>query len=82
MKTNTMIKNLRSKFDLNAVDSAEFNGRSGGIWIRGDICCEATGYYGSSNDTLDDDNVLNKYLSKHGFFAESYDSETIMIYNI
>tara|TARA_R110000803_G_scaffold37528_1_gene80867 strand:+ start:473 stop:706 length:234 start_codon:yes stop_codon:yes gene_type:complete len=77
-----MIKNLRSKFNLNAVDSAEFNGRSGGIWIRGDICCEATGYYGYSNDTLDADNVLNKYLSKHGFFAESYDSETIMIYNI
>ena len=82
MKTNTMIKNLRSKFDLNAVDSAEFNGRSGGIWIRGDICKEATGFYDPANDTLDDDNVLNKYLRKQGWYAEAYDSDTIMMYNV
>ena len=82
MKTNTMIKNLRSKFDLNAVDSAEFDGRDGGIWIRGNICNEATGYYNYANETMNDENVLNKYLKKHGFFAEAYDSETIMMYNI
>ena len=82
MKTSTMIKNLRSKFDLNAVDSAEFDGRSGGIWIRGDICNEATGFYDSANDTLDDDNVLNKYLRKQGWYAEAYDSDTIMMYNV
>ena len=82
MKTNTMIKNLRSKFDLNAVDSAEFDGRSGGIWIRDDICKEETGFYAYAEGTLDDDNVLNKYLSKQGWYAEAYDNETIMMYNV
>ena len=80
MKRDTLIKNLNSKFNLNAVPSEDFNGNKGGIWIRDDICKPETDYYNYAEGTMDPDNKLNKFLDSKGWFAEPYDSETIMIW--
>jgi hypothetical protein len=29
---------------------------------------------------MNDDNILNKFLSLHGWYAEPYDAETIFFY--
>ena len=83
MKKQVLIDRIRSKFNLNAVDATEFYGYdSDGIWIRDDICREETGYYNYADGTMDDSNVLNKFLAKAGWFAEPYDGETIMLYKV
>tara|TARA_R110000737_G_scaffold330171_3_gene345679 strand:- start:499 stop:750 length:252 start_codon:yes stop_codon:yes gene_type:complete len=81
MKRETMIKNLAKKFNLNAVPSEEFygEGRGTGIWIRDDICKPETDYYNYAESTMEE-NKLNSYLKKNGWFAEPYDAETIMMY--
>ena len=76
----TMMRMLNEKFNLNAVSTEEWDGRKGGIWIRDDICKPETDYYPYANGTMDMDNVLNKFLSSKGWYAEPYDSETIMMY--
>ena len=83
MKRDTLIKNLRNKFNLNAVYSGEFYGDGSpdkGIWIRDNICKEETGWFDYANDTMNFSNVLNQYLNKHGWYTEPHDAETIMIY--
>jgi len=79
MKRNTLIKQLQSKFNLNAVPSEEFDGAEGGIWIRDDICKQETDWYPYAEGTMQK-NDLNRFLTKAGWFAEPYDSETIMIW--
>lgn len=76
----TMIRILGEKFNLNAVSREEFDGSPNGIWIRDDICKPETDYYGYANGTMDDENILNRFLASKGWFAEPYDSETIMLY--
>ena len=80
MKRDTLIKHLETKFNLNAVPSEDFNGTTGGIWIRDDICKPDTDYYPYAEGTMQD-NKLNRFLTKAGWFAEPHDSETIMIWN-
>ena len=88
MKQEQMIKELQSKFKLNAVprfewDATLIDGKEPqGIWIRDDICKESTGFYNYAEDSMNDDNILNKFMLKHGWYAQPYDSETIMIYEI
>jgi len=82
MKQEQMIKELESKFKLNAVPMEEWDGSDNGIWIRDDICKKETGFYNYAEDTMNDNNILNQFLSSNGYFAEPYDSETIMIYEI
>jgi len=82
MKRETMMKNLSNKFKLNAVGAEEFfgEGRSGtGIWIRGNICKVETGWYNYAEATMEE-NKLNDYLKKNGWYAEPYDAETIMMF--
>lgn len=80
---NVMMERIQKKFALNAVDATDFYGyESDGIWIRDDICTEKTGFYNYADGTMDDSNVLNKFLNKAGWFAEPYDSETIMLYKM
>jgi len=86
MNQETLIKNLETKFKLNAVPRFEFDAtlidgkEPQGIWIRDDICKESTEYYRYAEDTMNDNNILNKYLKQHGWYAEPYDAETIMLY--
>ena len=86
MNQETLIKNLETKFKLNAVPRFEFDAtlidgkEPQGIWIRDDICKESTEYYRYAEDTMNDNNILNKYLKEHGWCAEPYDAETIMLY--
>ena len=86
MNQETLIKNLETKFKLNAVPRFEFDAtlidgkEPQGIWIRDDICKESTEYYRYAEDTMNDNNILNKYLKDNGWYAEPYDSETIMLY--
>ena len=88
MNQETMIKELESKFKLNAVPVFEFDAtlidgkEPQGIWIRDDICKESTGFYNYAEDTMNDSNILNQFLSSNGYYAQPYDSETIMIYEI
>ena len=82
MKQEQMIKELESKFKLNAVPMEEWDGSDNGIWTRDDICKKETGFYNYAEDTMNDNNILNQFLSSNGYFAEPYDSETIMIYEI
>jgi hypothetical protein len=82
MKQEQMIKELESKFKLNAVPMEEWDGSDNGIWIRDDICKKETGFYNYAEDTMNDNNILNQFLSSNGYFAEPYDSETIVIYEI
>ena len=81
MTKKTLMKKLQEKFGLNAVCASEFYGReSDGIWIRDDICKESTGWYNYADETMNPENVLNKFINGAGWHAEPYDSETIMIY--
>ncbi len=78
-----MIVKLQEQFNLNAVPMEEWEyGRDNGIWIRDDICKKETDYYPYAEGTMDDSNILNKFLSANGWYAQPYDSETIMIYEI
>lgn len=77
-----LIKTLKAKFNLNAVDASEFyNYKTKGIWIRDDICKPETDYYGYANATMEE-NRLNSFLTSKGWYAEPYDSETIMLYPV
>ena len=81
MKQEEMIKQIENKFKLNAVPRSDFDGvESDGIWIRDDICKESTDFYNYAEDTMNDDNILNKFLSANGWYAQPYDAETIMLY--
>jgi hypothetical protein len=86
MNQEKMIKELETKFKLNAVPRFEFDNtlidgkEPQGIWIKDDICKEETGYYRYAEDTMNDDNVLNQFLSSNGWHAQPYDAETIMLY--
>ena len=88
MKQKQMIKELETKFKLNAVSRFEFDAtlidgkEPQGIWIKDDICKESTDLYRYAEDTMNDDNILNKFLTKHGWYAQPYDPETIMVYPI
>jgi len=82
MKRSTLIRNLQDTFNLNAVASEEFESDSwGGIWIRDDICKPETGFYPYADGTSQD-NELNDFLRKAGWFAEPHDSETIMLWEV
>ena len=78
---NQMIKLLGTKFNLNVVPREEFDGDAFGLWIRDDICKPETNYYNYSDATMED-NKLNDFLTKCGWYASPYDSETIMLYKI
>ena len=81
MQQDVMINALQDRFKLNAVPRSDFDGvESDGIWIRDDICKESTDFYNYAEDTMNDDNILNKFLSLHGWYAEPYDAETIFFY--
>ena len=80
MKRNELMNALYKEFDLNAVPSEDFDGHTGGIWIRDDICKPSTDFYPYADGTMDDDNVLNKFLAHHGWHAEPNDAETILIW--
>ena len=83
MKQEEMIKQIKNKFKLNAVPRSDFDGvESDGIWIRDDICKESTDFYNYAEDTMSDDNILNKFLSANGWYAQPYDAETIMMYEV
>ena len=82
MKCEKLMQAVRERFDLNVVSTVEWNGRAGGIWVRDDICKESTDWYNYADGTMDDENPLNKMLAQAGWFAEPYDSETIMFYPI
>jgi hypothetical protein len=88
IKQKQMIKELETKFNLNAVSSFEFDAtlidgkEPQGIWIRDDICKKETGYYQYAEDTMNDNNILNQFLSSNGWYAQPHDSETIMLYPI
>jgi len=76
---NYVMQALATKFKLNAVPSEDFDGVEGGIWIRDDICKQETDWYAYAEGTMQD-NDLNRFLKKAGWFAEPYDSETILIW--
>lgn len=81
MNRNILIEKLNNDFNLNAVPSEEFDSSSvGGIWIRDDICKPETDFYPYAEGTMNESNKLNKFLDNAGWFAEPYDSETIMIF--
>ena len=88
MKQEQMIKELQSKFKLNAVprfewDATLIDGKEPqGIWIRDDICKESTGFYDYAEDTMNDENILNKFMLEHGWYAQPYDAETIFFYEV
>jgi len=81
MRASTMISALRTKFNLFAVDSTELDGIEGGIWIRDDICKEETDYYPYAAGTMQE-NKLNTFLERYGWYAEAYDNETIMLFEV
>lgn len=77
-----LINSLKSKFNLNAVDASDFYGyKDQGIWIRDDICKPETDYYGYANATMEE-NRFNSFLTSKGWYAEPYDGETIMLYQV
>jgi hypothetical protein len=76
-----MIQLVRDEFKLNAVCSSEFNGRAGGVWIRDNICQASTRFYDYADGTMEE-NFLNTWLKKRGWFAEPYDAETILFYPV
>jgi hypothetical protein len=76
------MKHLETKFNLNTDTTESFNGHKGGIWIRDDIANKETEYYNYAEGTSVENNILNKFLAKNDWFAEPYDSETIMLYPI
>ena len=81
MKRETMIKNLEKKFNLLAGPREEFDGRgTTGLWIRDNICKPETDFYNYAEATMEE-NKLNSYLKKNGWFAEPYDAGTIMLVN-
>ena len=81
MKRETMIKNLEKKFNLLAVPREEFDGRgTTGLWIRDNICKPETDFYNYAEATMEE-NKLNSYLKKNGWWAEPYDAGTIMLVN-
>ena len=88
MKQEQMIKELQSKFKLNAVprfewDATLIDGKEPqGIWIRDDICKESTDFYNYAEDSMNDDNILNKFMLEHGWYAQPYDAETIFFYEV
>jgi len=83
-------KELVKKFKLEVVGSEEFDGRSGGLWIKNnpELADEYQSYdynawsYDSEEKhfTMGVHNDIYKYLNKNGYFAEFYDSGTLMIY--
>ena len=80
MKRETMIKNLEKKFNLLAVPREEFDGLgTTGLWIRDNICKPETDYYNAAATM--EENKLNSFLKKNGWWAEPYDAETIMLIN-
>jgi len=82
MKREKLILALQGKWQLNAVPSEDFGEHyRNGIWIRDDICKPSTDYYNYADATLED-NKLNRFLTRAGWFAEPYDSETILLYRI
>lgn len=81
MKRETMIKNLAKKFNLLAVPREEFDGHgTTGLWIRDNICKPETDYYNYAAATMEE-NKLNSFLKKNGWWPEPYDAETIMLIN-
>ena len=82
MDIETLCEKAIERFGLNFVSSEEWDGHPGGIWVRDDICTESTDYYRYAEGTFDHDNVLNKFMREHGFYAEPYDSETIFFWRI
>ena len=49
------------------------------IRIRGSICKAETDWYNYAEATMEE-NRLNDYLKKNGWYAEPYDAETIMLW--
>jgi len=82
MKRSTLMNQLETKFDLKTDTTESFGIGKGGIWIRDDIANEKTEFYNYSEGTMVENNILNQFLFKNGWFAEPYDSETIMLYQI
>jgi len=91
MRRKTLMNHLEKRFDLTVGTTEEFDGNNaggkGGIWIRDNIAsltCNLwlKNYAWDSLGTAVENNVLNKFLEKNGWFAEPYDAETIMLYSI
>ena len=73
MRRATLIKNLESKFGIQAVPADEFYGyKKDGIWCRDDICTEKTDYYPYDEGTKQA-NKLNRNIESKGWFAEPYE---------
>lgn len=82
LSRNKMMQELQNKFELPVVPSEEFgNNYKGGIWVRGSVSNEKTNWY-NADDTLYPEVAFNQFLSKRGWFAEPYDSETIFFYKV
>ncbi len=82
MKRNKLMNELKSRFGLNAVPSEEFGASyRGGIWIRGSVSNEQTDWY-NADDTMYPERPFNQYLKQKKWYAEPYDSETIMLWQL
>lgn len=84
-----MIDILNNAFPgCNAVSTEEWDGRSGGIWFRGTESCEVDDmpfYDGLAQhfwNTFGVNPAVEKLLNYHGWYAEAYDSGTLMAYKI
>ena len=84
LNRNAMIESLKSNFNLSSKPAEDFYADDTidtGLWINDDICKPETDYYNYADGTLEN-NKLNDFLKKNGWFAEPYDGETIMIWPI
>ena len=82
---NEVIELLNKTFpELKAVDSAEFYGDSeytGGMWFKGSekgLAPNGLPLFDYWNDDQDVHKELEDMLHKHGYYAEPYDSGTLM----
>ena len=82
MNRNKLIKLINTEMpEARAVPSEDFNGNDGGIWFRGSEDCHEDEYiYNiySNQCTRGVHMKLDEILDEHGWFAEPYDSGTLM----
>jgi hypothetical protein len=79
MTINKMIAELASTWNLDAAPISEFYGHNKykGIWIKNAYDANV-----SAETTLDSNHPFMLFVAARGFFAEPYDSETIMLYKV
>jgi hypothetical protein len=77
MTINKMINELAKTWSMEAASLSEFYGHDKykGIWIKNAYVANV-----SAETTLNPDHPFSEFVAARGFFAEPYDSETIMLY--